>query len=184
MGLYPRGRVWWFNYVAQGKKVRESSQSTNKRVAERLLAKRRTEVLEGRWNLPRSDCPTLREWADEILSKLGNSNTRNRYSASTKNLIRFFGNIKLTAISADRIADFQQARLNEGKHPATINRDIAFLYRLLRLACKRGFLTHNVCEQVERLNERRTRRQAKPFSYDEEIRLVAVTPAAICDLVD
>jgi integrase len=175
MGLYRRSRVWWVNYVSQGKKIRESSRSTNKRVAESLLAKRRTEILEGRWNLPKSDCPFLRKWADEILSKLGGSNTRNRYSASATNLVNFFGDVKLTAITADGVTEFQQARLDAGRHPATVNRDTALLYRLLKLACKRRYLTHNVCEQAERLNERRTRRQAKPFSYDEEKQLAAAS---------
>ena len=115
--------------MAQGQQVRESSRSTNKRFAERLLAKRKGEVLEGRWNLPRSDCPTLREWADEIISKVASANTRDRYFASAKNLINGLGNIKLSAISADRIAEFQQSRLANGRHPATVNRDTALLYR-------------------------------------------------------
>jgi integrase len=169
--------------MAQGQQVRESSRSTNKRFAERLLAKRKGEVLEGRWNLPRSDCPTLREWADEIISKVASANTRDRYFASAKNLINGLGNIKLSAISADRIAEFQQSRLANGRHPATVNRDTALLYRLLKLARKRHFLTLNVCEEVDRLNERRTRRQAKPLSYEEEKRLLAVSDPLLRILV-
>ncbi len=85
------------------------------------------------------------------------------------------GNIKLTAISADKIAEFQQSRLADNRHPATVNRDTALLFHLLKLARKCRFLTQNVCEQVERLNERRARRQAKPLSYDEEKQLVAAS---------
>jgi len=85
------------------------------------------------------------------------------------------GNLKLSAISADMIEQFQQMRLQEGKHPATVinNRDTALLFRLLKLARKRRFILHNACEEVERLNQRRQRRQGRPLTHEEERCLLA-----------
>ncbi len=172
MGVFRRGNVWWFSYMANGKQVRESSRCTNKRLAENILAKRKAEVLEGRWNLPRSDCPKLQQWADEVIASVEHPNTRGRYSASAQNLVAFFGNRKLSEITAEGVGDFQRARLKQGKRAATVNRDTALLFRLLKLARKRRYIQQNPCEEVERLNERRQRRQAKPLSYEEEQRLL------------
>ena len=160
--------------MAHGKQIRESSRSTNKRLAQNILAKREAEVLEGRWNLLRSDCPRLQQWADEMIARVPHGNTKGRYSASAKNLIAFIGNAKLSEIDAEQIERFQQARLAVGTHPATVNRDTALLFRFLKLARKRRFVLRNVCEEVERLNVRPRRRQAKPLTYEEEKRLLAV----------
>lgn len=173
MGVFRRGVVWWFSYMANGKQIRESSRSPNKRVAESVLAKRKAEVLEGRWNLPRSNCPRLQQWSDEVIARVAHGNTRDRYSASAKNLIAFFGDLKVSEISSERIEQFQQSRLSAGTHPATVNRDTALLFRLLKLARKRRLISNNPCEEVERLNERRMRRQGRPLTYDEEERLLA-----------
>lgn len=173
LGLYKRGGTWWFSYVAHGKQVRESSRTVSKRVAECLLAKRKTEVLEGRWNLPRSDCPRFQQWADEVIASVVHANTRSRYCSNAKNLVAFFGDAKLSEITADQIGEFQRTRLARGKSPATVNRDIAFLFRLLKLARKRRFIMQNPCEEADRLNERHARRQARPLSYDEEKRLLS-----------
>lgn len=174
----PGSENWWISYQAHGKQIRESARTTNKRLAERLLEKRKTEVFEGRWNLPRSDCPKLQPWLNEVISAVQHSNTRDRYSASAKNLIAFFGDVKLSQITAERIEEFQRARVKEKRSPATVNRDIAFLFRVLKLARKRRFILQNPCEEVERLNERRHRRQGRPLSYEEERRLLSV-----CDLL-
>ena len=172
MGLFRRGQVWWLSYMTAGKQVRESSRSTNKRLAESILAKRKTELFEGRWSLPRSDCPRLRQWCDEVIARVAHPNTRGRYSASAKNLNAFFGNPKLREISSASIEQYQRSRLSEGRHPATVNRDTALLFRLMRLARRHRLILRNPCEEVERLNERRERRQARPLTSAEEDRLL------------
>jgi integrase len=114
----------------------------------------------------------LQQWADEVIARVSHGNTRDRYSASAKNLTAAFGNVKLSEITAEGIESFQQSRLHQGKHPATVNRDVALLFRLLKLARKRRLILQNPCEEVERLNERRLRRQARPLTYEEEQRLL------------
>jgi hypothetical protein len=37
------------------------------------LARCTAEVLEGRWNLPRSDCPRLGDWADEVIATVAHA---------------------------------------------------------------------------------------------------------------
>ena len=53
MGLYRRheSKVWWMSYMKDGQQCRESSGSTNKKLAEKLLASRTAQVFEERWSL-------------------------------------------------------------------------------------------------------------------------------------
>ena len=48
MGIFQRDEVWWIDYYAEGVRKRERI-GRDKRLAERVLEKRRTEVLEGRF---------------------------------------------------------------------------------------------------------------------------------------
>src|SRR5437016_280434 len=97
MGVYRRrdgkrkGRIWWINYVDGGRQVRESSGATNKRLAEKLLAKRKGEVLEGRLSLPRSHSPRLGVWSEQFLDSIDHGKTRSRYRSSLNNVVRHFG---------------------------------------------------------------------------------------------
>src|ERR1700693_4959774 len=48
-GLYKRGGIYWMAYKAASGVIRESTGTTDRRLAEAVLAKRRAEVFEGRW---------------------------------------------------------------------------------------------------------------------------------------
>lgn len=59
-----------------GRQICKSSHSTNRRVAEKLLARWETEVFEGRFHLPASNPPRFEDWADEFLSTISHANTK------------------------------------------------------------------------------------------------------------
>jgi integrase len=83
----------------------------------------------------------------------------------------FGANIRLSEITAERVFTFQQARIADGIGKATINRDTATLSSMLSRARKRKFILNNPCSDIGRLNERRDRRQARPLTYEDEIKL-------------
>lgn len=85
MGVYRRkykGKksTWWISYVVGGRQKRESSGSKSKRVAEKILALRKTQALEGRLGLPKSHVPRLAEWFKRFLSSIGHPKTRSPLS--------------------------------------------------------------------------------------------------------
>jgi integrase len=172
-GVYKRGKVWWISYQSGGKQFRESSHSTNKVIAQKLLAKRQGEVIEARLGLPPSNAPRLPLWADEFLKSVSHPNTRDRYECSVKALKRVLGGVKINEITPEAVFRFQQQRKEEGVTSATINRDRAVLSRMLNIAKKRRLLGSNPCESVDPLNEKRTRRKAAPFTYEEERAITA-----------
>jgi integrase len=178
VGLYRRresrskGRIWWISYYFGGKQRRESSGSTNKRVAEKLLALRKAQVFEDRWSLPKSHTPKFADFAKQFLESIAHDDTRSRYKTNLDNISRYLGpTIRLSEITAERIYGFQQARLSAGLGKATINRDTAALSSMLSRARRLRLIQRNPCSDVPKLNERRERRQAKPFTYEEEMRI-------------
>ena len=178
MGLFQRHdsrhkkRVWWISYVRGGKQHRESTGSTNKRVAEKIMASRKAQVVEERWSLPRSHSPRLGDFSKEFLKAKSHAKTRSRYQSSVNNLLRHLGDkVRLSEITPETVFTFQQARLAEGAGKATTNRDVATLSALMSHAKRMRLTSQNPCSDVGKLNERRDRRQAEPFSYEEEARV-------------
>jgi integrase len=190
MGIYKRrdsrstGRVWWISYFKGGHQHRESTGTTNKRLAEQLLAVRKAQVLEERWNLPRSRSPRVGDATENFLRSIPYQKTRSRYRSSINNFLRHFGErIRLSEITPESIFQFQQKRLEEGAGKATVNRDVATISSLISRARKMRLISHNPCNDVGRLNERRERRQAVPLSYEQETSVKQVSPAWLSVLI-
>ena len=49
MGLYKRNKVWWMRSNYNGQQVRKSTETVNKKLAEKIQAKVLTDIAEGRW---------------------------------------------------------------------------------------------------------------------------------------
>jgi hypothetical protein len=49
MGLFKRNKVWWMTFVYQGQQVRRSTGSTDRRLAENILAKVKVQIVEGQF---------------------------------------------------------------------------------------------------------------------------------------
>ncbi len=186
MGLYRRreSKVWWMSYMKDGRQHRESSGSTNKKLAEKLLTLRTAQVFEERWSLPRSKSPRLGAWVEDFLKSVSHDKTRLRYQSSVNNILSYFGkNIRLSEITVESIFRFQQSRLEQGVGKATVNRDVATLSSCLSRAKKMRLISHNSCSDVGKLNERRDRRRARPLSYDEEDRVKQFSPPLLRMLI-
>jgi integrase len=89
----------------------------------------------------------------------------------------------LSQVATDGIEEFKQARLEKGVGPATVNRDLAVLRRMLRLAKRQRLITHNPFDEVEFLEERKHRRQPHILTFEEEKRLLAVASPMMRALV-
>lgn len=179
MGLYRRGKVWWMSYVNAGKQHCETTGTSNKRLAQRILDKRKGEIAENRFQLPRSKAPRLNGFSQEFLLSVGHPNTKKRYTSSIAILQTFFGDVPISHISAERIEDFKAARLFNNVRSATVNRDLAVLRRMLRIAERKRFITTSPFREVEMLEERKQRRQPHILTFEEERKLLAVAPAPI-----
>src|ERR1041385_7671362 len=169
-----RSKQWQMGVSVGGRQHCRSAHTTNKVVAKKLLARWETEVFEGRFQLIKTNAPTFEEWVDQFLTSIANLNTHSRYSASANNLKLKFGKMRLSQITPDLIEDFIDERLGERVWPATVNRDLAVLRRVLRLAERRRFISRSPFAEVEFLEERSMRRKPHIVTFDEEERILAV----------
>jgi integrase len=174
--LYKRAgsRNWMMAVTVAGRQHCKSAHTSNKRLADQLLSRWETEVFEGRFQLIKTNSPTFEKWAEQFLLTKPNLKTRSRYASSVNNMRPRFGKLRLPQITSDRIEDFKEERLAAGVGPATVNRDLAVLRRLLRLAERRRFIARTPFSDVEFLEERSIRRKPHIATYDEEERILAV----------
>jgi integrase len=193
MGLYKRkwrkggeivtGSTWWMSFVADGRQHCESTRTSNRRLARKILDKRKGEIAEGRFRLVPSSSPRLKQWSDQFLETIGHNNTKRVYRSCVTMMLDFFGeNIRLSSLTANRIEEYKQKRLSTGVTPATINRNLAVLRRMLKLAFRRRLIAQNPFDEVEFLSERH-RRQPRILTFEEEAQLLAVASPMLRALV-
>jgi integrase len=95
-----------------------------------------------------------------------------RYGSSIRNLGSGFRNVKLSDITSDVIEDFKEKRLSNGVRTATVNRDLAVLRRMMKLAERKMLISESPFRDVEFLEERKQRRRPHILTFEEEDRLL------------
>ena len=143
--VFCRGGVWYIDLNADGRRIRESTNSTNKKFAETVLAKRIVEVAEGKFlDIKKVQKIKFKDFADEYLnlhSKLKKSyNTDRKIVELFKNL---FGDKYLYEITSLDVEKFKSMRVNQivrrsvtkkKVSPATVNRTLAVLKAIFNKA--------------------------------------------------
>src|SRR5215469_2232716 len=181
--LYHRGKIWWMAYVVDGRQQCESTGTSNKRLAQKILNLRLAEIIEGRFRLPKSNPPKLKEWAAQFLESIRNSNTKRSYKSCISTLNEFFGPVSLAQISPARIEEFKLVRTKAGAGPAIINRNLAVLRRMMKLASRQRLIARSPFEEVDFLDEKSVRREAVVLSFDQQKTLEGVAPPLLRTLV-
>ena len=159
-------------YSVGGRQRFESSRSTRKRDAQQLLDIRKGAAREGRLRLTKSKAPHFDEYAQRFLLTVQHPNTQKRYRSSVRNLEACFRNMKLSDITPDVIEDFKEKRLSDGVRTATVNRDLAVLHRMMKLAERKMLISESPFRDVEFLEERKQRRRPHILTFEEEDRVL------------
>lgn len=131
--------TWWIQYSVRGKRYRESSGSTNRADAVKLLKRRIADAPEGRPS-GRDIEKTRFEELVRILLDDYQANRRQsikRVGGALKNLAQFFGDSRAIDITDDRLNSYIVFREEQEAANATINRELAALKRAFRLAGKK-----------------------------------------------
>jgi integrase len=171
--LYQRGKIWWMACMVDGRQHCESTGTTNKRLAQKILNKRLGEIIEGRFQLPNSNPPRLQQFSEDFLESIRHNNTKKRYASSIANLRAHFGDVRLSDFNLERIEQFKYARLSVKVRAATVNRDLAVLRQMLKIAERKRLIRSAPFREIEMLEERKERRQPHILTFDEEKRLLA-----------
>jgi hypothetical protein len=110
MGIYKRGRVWWIDLFDQNKRrVFESSRSTSRREAERLLAIRQADVGRGQFQVvPKI---ALGEFSKKYMGfAKANKASWDRDAGMLKHIQGFFGDWNLTDVAPMDVEEYKVLR--------------------------------------------------------------------------
>jgi integrase len=148
MAVYKRGGVWWYEFVFNGDRVRESTKQGNKRTAEQMEAAKRTQLAKGEVGIrDRKPAPTLKQFAPRFEQAIAvqcaeKPRTIEFYRAKLHTLLadNVLASTPIGLLDEAAIEQYVQARtrvISRRKKPlaaGSINRELATLRRLLRLA--------------------------------------------------
>jgi integrase len=132
MGLYRRGKIFWFTIMQNGKRIQVSTKTDNKKLAERIYSKAIYDIQEDRW----FETQRLRRITfDEMVEKYLNNYAKQRDPYTAKILLSFFTGYKLFQITTALIAEYRNMRLKVVK-PATVYQELSLMRRMFNVAIK------------------------------------------------
>lgn len=142
MGLFKRGNVWWFKKEIGGRRVQESTGSTNRKGAELIYTKRVQEIEEELRAGPRP--VVVSHTFDELKARYMESYSRRtkaessilRDGCSFKQLERSFAGLELREITPVRLAEYKERRRSEGAKDSTLAKELQVLRNALNIAMR------------------------------------------------
>jgi integrase len=134
-GLLLRGSVWHIDKVLYGKRICESSGTRDRTEAEALLARRVTQARQVHLFGEQRE-HTFREAAAKFLAENQHKRSLERDQRALAVLDPFIGALSLQRVHHDTLDPYIRSRLDSGKSPGTVNRDLAVVRRILNLAAR------------------------------------------------
>lgn len=140
MGLMKRNKVWWMSFIYQGRQIRRSTGTTDKRLADAILSKVKVQIAEGQFFEVREERErTFREMMDRYLKErsVGKSpKSALRDRGALNHLLPVFGELVLANITPKRLAGYKAQRRLEQAAPATINKELQLVRHAFNLAMR------------------------------------------------
>ena len=163
--LYKRGDIWWIKYYRNSKCFRESSESTLKMVAKKMLARKEGEIAKGLVPSIQFDKVTFDELSEDYLTdyRINKKKSLDRAKLCIKHLMKEFKGTRIPDITTPRVQGYVSDRmkwrckecnnefhiggelkcpecgsesLEKGAANATINRELSALRRILNLGAR------------------------------------------------
>lgn len=174
MSLYKRGSTWWMCFYVEKKKVRRSTKTTSKKLAQKIYEKTKGEVVQGKFSISeRKDMP-FDMLIDDCLEK--HSKVEKKSYATdlymSKTLKRFFKSKSIGKITGYDIKAWRQWRSEQttvrGNKVAiaTLNRELKWLKKVFSLAVEWGWLAENPASKIRLLKGETNRSR---FLTNEEV---------------
>ncbi|MFH2068444.1 MAG: tyrosine-type recombinase/integrase [Candidatus Omnitrophota bacterium] len=184
MRIYKRGKDWYVDYLYQGRR-RRLKIGPNRKEAEAVLAKIRSQIIEGTYfDSKKTVRIKLAGMAERFMNNHSSINNKSstvyRNASIINNLSRHLGNRYLFEIRDMDIDWYKKVRLEEGVKHTTINREIAVLRAVLNKAKAWGFLRSDVPKMaLFKVDNTRVRY----LEEAEAIRLIEACPEPLKSIV-
>ena len=184
--MFKRDGVWWVCIRHKGKKIQRSLETDNKNLAVSIEAKLRTELTEGKYfDKHEGERRTFEEMVDRFIKEHApkvSLNMQKSYEASLSNLLPYFGDFELSAITPKKIAEYKVLRYSEKVKPATINRELAMLSKAFSLAVREwDWIKENPVSKVTK--ERENNRRDRWLTSEDEQMLLENSPQWLKEII-
>jgi integrase len=143
----PKSKYWWYKFTWNGELIRKSTKQTNKRVAEQMEAAHRTALAKEEVGIrEKKRVPTLEEFGPKFMNAIATECADKPATVSFyRSKLSYLERSRLAKIRIDQIDEvaidgYKQVRANQESRRGkllsigSINRELATLRRLLRLA--------------------------------------------------
>jgi hypothetical protein len=173
--LVLRGGRWHITYSHRGRLYRESSKSTDRKVALRLLKRRLAEIHSGR-HAPAAEKVTLGDLRRLVETEYERNGRKGlpRIRLAFDHIDDYFGpETRALDITPDRLSDYHRARVTAGAAPATVSLEFSALKRGFSLAIRAERLQGKPVFPVVRVSNAR---QGWPTANDLARLLPELTP--------
>lgn len=142
--IYQRGKTWWMSYYCKGMRIRESSGTSDRAEARRLLQARLGQIAERRFSGPAADRVMFKDLAEMIVTDYKVNGKKSLPDLEQKirlHLRPFFGGKPAHGITTADVKAYTLARQEAGAANAKVNRELAALKRMFNLAIQAEKIT-------------------------------------------
>ena len=187
MGLFKRKQVWWMCFTYQGRQIRKSTGTRQKKLAEKILGKIQTRISEGRFfdvlqERERTVGDLMNRYLTECsIKKVPQNQARDRQILN--HLLPHFGaNTALIDVKPRMINAYKAKRRQEGAAPATINKEIGVLSSAFNMAIREWEWCRD--NPVQRVRMESVNNQIERWlTVQEEAKLLAASPRWLQDII-
>jgi integrase len=188
MGLYKRGKTYWFNIPTEKGRIQQSTGTRNKRLADRIYAKEKTAVIEGKWFIDNQKKPDVlfKDLAEEYEKWMCGRYKSNFKIYIISQLKERFEDYTLSMIDVRELEKLQSEKLKAGKQqkvrdgeafnvpnkPATVNRFMAVISHMFTKAADWKMIDRADIPKVKMLKE--DNRRLRYLSKEKCMELIAV----------
>lgn len=164
MALYKRGSIYWYEFVWNGQRIQRSTKTSNRKAATNIEAAARLRLAKDAAGINDTpvQIPTLGGFADQFREHIkvrsaDKPETIRFYNSKLDRLLEYsaLARARLDHIGDELIERYVSHRVEAGLAPASVNRELATLRRLLYLA-KRWKLISSV-PKIDMLDGERSR---------------------------
>ena len=170
---------WWMKFYDQGKPIYRSTEQYEKRNANKVLQKAEGKIAEGQRESPKVHQTRFEDLEKDIQLdyELKGRKTWSRRQQHLAHLRKVFGKMKIKLITTDRLETYVSKRLREEAAPATINRELDCLHRMMVLGARKTPPTVGHIPHFPKMQEDNVREGF--FEHDAFLTLRAFVPVHI-----
>lgn len=177
MGIYKRGKFYWYKFNFNGASIRESTKQGNDKVARSMEAAHRTSLAKGEVGIrEKKVAATFKDFCEKRIEPYAKPRESwIWYRAGMRALLKYdiLATARLDEIKGETAAGFAAWRLGQEITPASINGNLRVLRRILRLGLNWGVI--DAAPKIEMLTgEARRERVVTP--EEECFYLAKATP--------